>query len=64
MLFSGAWGKKMIHESNLKQKFMWHCPFNKVSLQVSVLGLLHCTSWSGPYGLSAPVPQGHPETHM
>ncbi len=27
MLFSGAWGK-MIHEKNLKQKILWHCPFN------------------------------------
>ncbi len=26
MLFSGAWGK-MIHEKNLKQKSLWHCPF-------------------------------------
>jgi hypothetical protein len=27
MLFSGAWGK-MIHEKNLKQKILQHCPFN------------------------------------
>ncbi len=26
MLLSGAWGK-MIHERNLKQKILWHCPF-------------------------------------
>ncbi len=26
LLFSGAWGK-MIHEKNLKQKILWHCPF-------------------------------------
>jgi hypothetical protein len=24
-LFSVAWGK-MIHEKNLKQKILWHCP--------------------------------------
>ncbi len=26
MLFSGAWGK-VIHEKNLKQKILWHCPW-------------------------------------
>ncbi len=26
MLLSGAWGK-VIHEKNLKQKILWHCPF-------------------------------------
>jgi hypothetical protein len=25
-LLSGAWGK-VIHEKNLKQKILWHCPF-------------------------------------
>ncbi len=28
LLFSGAW-EKVIHETNLKQKLSWHCPFKK-----------------------------------
>ncbi len=29
MLFSGDW-RKIIHEKNLKQKILWHCPFKKL----------------------------------
>ncbi len=42
MLFSGAWGK-MIHEKNLKQKILWHCPFNGT---VSTFGQTFF-KWSG-----------------
>jgi hypothetical protein len=33
MLFSGAWGK-MIHEKNLKQKILQHCPFNTSASEI------------------------------
>ncbi len=28
MLLSGSWGK-MIHETNLKQKILWYCPYKR-----------------------------------
>ncbi len=40
MLFSGARGK-MIHGKKLKQKILWHCPFNSTLLHLPPLRF-HC----------------------
>ncbi len=39
MLFSGAWGK-VIHEKNLKQKILWHCPFKPLKIARSFSSLV------------------------
>ncbi len=40
ILISGAWGKEIFQEKNLKQKISWHCPFkrgwHKVSWRVRI----------------------------
>ncbi len=33
ILLSGAWGK-VIHEKNLKQKNLWHCPFKPYFVKI------------------------------
>ncbi len=50
MLLSEAWGK-VIHEKNLKQKILWHCPFKILDLCIKIWFV---TSWfvkryKGPY---------------
>ncbi len=37
MLLSGAWGK-VIHEKNLKQKILWHCPFKQLGENTLLAG--------------------------